>query len=161
MQAREQKIGDLLVVFLQGRLDRAAAPALQQQLLARIHAGQNSLLVDCTDLNLLSSRGLAAIWAAYKALRQRNGWMALCCLLPPPLDLLRMTGMLRYLPLFPSREEAIRAFTASHKSAQGESQNGCDGEVLRGVLMDIADKAVPVEPGLIFPGAIGRVGPHG
>ena len=46
MQAREQKIGDLLVVFLQGRLDRAAAPALQQQLLARIHAGQNSLLVD-------------------------------------------------------------------------------------------------------------------
>lgn len=108
MQVREQNIDGLLIIFLQGRLDRTSAPALEHQLMMHIESGQRAVLVDCTDLRLVSADGLGALWGACGALRRSNGRMAICNLVPPLAELMRIAGLLRYLPLHPNKAEAVQ-----------------------------------------------------
>ncbi|WP_051688437.1 STAS domain-containing protein [Butyrivibrio sp. AE2032] len=67
----KKHIGDHLTVILQGRLDRNAAPELEEKLLKSLD-GVNKLTFDFSELEYISSAGLRVLLAAQKIMKKDN-----------------------------------------------------------------------------------------
>jgi anti-anti-sigma factor len=68
METLEEKIGDVKVLHLRGRLDLAAAPGFESLVKSMIRAGETKIVIDCRDLHYVSSSGLGAFMACGKEL---------------------------------------------------------------------------------------------
>ena len=64
--------GNALTVTLQGRLDTTTAPELEQ-LLKKSLDGVETLTMDFSDLDYISSAGLRVLLSTHKTMSQRGG----------------------------------------------------------------------------------------
>lgn len=64
---------DVIVVFLEGSLDRRGAAALRDDVHALISNGARQLLVDLSGVAMLDSSGMSVLIAAMKAARNNGG----------------------------------------------------------------------------------------
>lgn len=62
---------------LQGRLDTATAPALEEQVGRWLDGGARDLELDCRDLEYVSSAGLRVFLGAVKRLKPQGGRLVL------------------------------------------------------------------------------------
>lgn len=96
----------------QGRLDAAHTSQLEQMLQEALGKNPPALVVDLAQVTYLSSSGLRALLVAAKKLRQNNGHLLLCCPQPAVARVLRLTGFIEILPVYPTREAALKAAEA-------------------------------------------------
>ncbi len=74
---------------------------------------QNCQVVcDLGELTFLDSAGLGALLSCLRRIGEAGGDMKLCCVSEPVRAVLRVTRMHRIFDILPTREEAIRAFSA-------------------------------------------------
>ena len=93
----------------QGRLDAAHTPQLEQMLREALGGNPPALIVDLAQVTYLSSSGLRVLLVAAKRLRQSGGHLLLCCPQPAVARILRLTGFVEILPVYPTREAALKA----------------------------------------------------
>ncbi|MGB9723819.1 MAG: anti-sigma factor antagonist [Chloroflexia bacterium] len=96
----------------QGRLDAAHAPQLEQMLREALEGKPPALIVDLAQVTYLSSSGLRALLVAAKQLHRSGGHLVLCCPRPAVARVLRLTGFMEILPVYPTREAALKAAEA-------------------------------------------------
>lgn len=97
------------ILFPQGRLDAAHTPQLEQMLREALSGNPSALIVDLAQVTYLSSSGLRILLIAAKRLRQGGGHLLLCCPQPAVARVLRLTGFAEILPVYPTREAALKA----------------------------------------------------
>lgn len=97
------------IVELKGRLDTTNYMALENNLNEMIQGGAHTLLIDCMNLDYVSSSGLRVFLVALKKLNQMNGKFVLCNLQDNIQEIFEISGFISIFQVFNSKEEALQA----------------------------------------------------
>lgn len=90
-----------------GRLDSATSGDLESLLLERLELGCNTVVLDFSDLDYISSAGLRVVLMVGKRLRGAGGRLALASLRDSVRDLFEMSGFLSLFPVLSTVDEAL------------------------------------------------------
>jgi anti-anti-sigma factor len=107
MQCIEDKRDSVVIVGLQGRMDSNTARIVEEKMLSLIDRGENHLVVDCAELDYVSSAGLRVFLMAAKRLTRTKGKLVLSTLNDDVKQVFDLTGFSSIFQICPSREEAI------------------------------------------------------
>jgi anti-anti-sigma factor len=109
MEIEIGETGGVTVFALDGRLDSATAPDLEQRLLGPAGSPGAALVVDCGRLAYVSSAGLRVLLMAAKAARGAGGRIALAALQPQVRQVFDISG---FSSLFEIHDTAAAAADA-------------------------------------------------
>lgn len=111
MEITQEKQDSINVLGLQGRLDAATSGSLDEKLTALVDAGEAKVLVDCRELDYISSAGLRVLLAAAKQFKKLEGSIALSTLNPNVKQVFEISGFTSIFPIYATREEAVQALS--------------------------------------------------
>jgi anti-sigma B factor antagonist len=106
----EQKIGNVNIISLSGRLDAYSANDLERKLDSLIDADQVQLVVNLGQLEYISSSGLRVLLAALKKVRKQQGDIKLACLKPYIKEVFDIAGFTQLFTIFDAEEAAVSSF---------------------------------------------------
>lgn len=95
-----------------GRIDSSNAAAAEADVLAKIEAGPPQMIIDLSQLDYVSSAGLRVLLLAAKTCRAKGGKAVIQQAAPAVAEVLKISGFDKIIPLFASRDDALRAFGA-------------------------------------------------
>lgn len=110
MKILEQKIGNVNIISLSGRLDAYSANDLERKLDSLIDADQVQLVVNLGQLEYMSSSGLRVLLAALKKVRKQQGDIKLACLKPYIKEVFDIAGFTQLFTIFDAEEAAVSSF---------------------------------------------------
>jgi anti-sigma B factor antagonist len=95
------------VVAPRGEVDSLTAPQLGRRLLGLVDDGKRRLVVDLSSVTFMDSTGIGVLLNALRQLASRRGQLVLVCPTERVIRPFKVTGLVGYLPIFRSREEAL------------------------------------------------------
>lgn len=95
------------VVAVDGEVDAFSADILREELAALDAAGHHLVAVDLTAMTFCDSSGLGVLVGAVKRARDGGGGLSLFGAHEHFLKVLRITGLVRIMPPFEQRTEAL------------------------------------------------------
>ena len=102
--------GSTAVAAVNGRVDSANAKSFEEELSAIIDQGATGLVVDCGELNYISSAGLRVFLIAIRKTSAAGGGLALCRVPEHIQEVLEISGFSRLTKIFSTVEEARDSF---------------------------------------------------
>jgi len=108
MELTESKKGGAVVLGLSGRVDATNAGVLEQRILALIDAGEKRLVIDCAQLQYISSAGLRVLLIAAKRLSD-SGKLALAALNHQIRDVFDIAGFSSIFQICRTQDDAVAA----------------------------------------------------
>jgi anti-sigma B factor antagonist len=112
MEMKQEKIGNVLVIGLQGRLDATNSAIAEKQLIALVKGGETRLVFDFSELTYISSLGLRVLIVAAKLVKEADGKFALGALRDPIFEIFKIAGFHSIFPIYPTCDAAV-AYCAS------------------------------------------------
>ena len=109
METIVETVGDVQVLHLRGRLDLTASPAFEVLLHNIISEGVTKIVLDCRDLQYVSSSGLGAFISGGKKLGPQ-GKLVFASLNRHVESVFQMTGLQQLFQACNSKEDALRLF---------------------------------------------------
>lgn len=106
METLVEKVGDVQVLRLRGRMDLTVAGEFGKLLEGIIAAGQTKILLDCSDLQYVSSSGLGVFIAGGKKLGP-GGKLVFAALNNQIKNVFEMTGIAHLFTICGSKEDAL------------------------------------------------------
>jgi anti-sigma B factor antagonist len=100
-------LGGMNVFELTGSLDIATSPTVRASLIEASERGDHRIIVDLTRVEFLDSTGLGALIGAQRRATEFGGDVRLVVKEGQILRLLRITGLLRVLSVYPTLDDAI------------------------------------------------------
>lgn len=107
MEITQEKKGNINVVKVQGRLDASTSAKLEEALNEFSSQDKVRVLVDCQELEYISSAGLRVLLAAAKDFQKRNGKIFLSSLNANVKQVFEISGFTSIFPIYESTEKAI------------------------------------------------------
>jgi len=92
---------------LNGRIDTATAPELEQAINKVIDGGQRKVLLDFAGVTYISSGGLRVLLATAKKLKNPGDKFGICALSPEVLKILKLAGFTSIFSIYASEGEAL------------------------------------------------------
>jgi anti-anti-sigma factor len=111
MKVLLETLGTTTLVIPQGRLDFASAERFQEQLeqaLAGAGTAPTALIIDCVNLDYVSSAGLRVFLRAARAAERAGVSFAVCALTPAVRDVFDLSGFSRIIAVHASRTMALQ-----------------------------------------------------
>jgi anti-anti-sigma factor len=109
MILNDQRVGDVTVVEVSGRVDSANAPRLHEHVGALLSASGASVLLDFGKVEYISSAGFRVLLLVARQAKQGGSRFALCALNAKVRRLFDIGGFLDLLPIAQTREEGLAA----------------------------------------------------
>ena len=106
MEIKESKKGSFLILGITGRLDTSNYKDLEEILLALIDKGEKDIVINCSDMNYISSSGLRVFLTALKKITAAGGKFYLCSLQENIREIFDIAGFTSLFNIFTSLEEA-------------------------------------------------------
>jgi anti-sigma B factor antagonist len=100
--------GSVTIVRVVGELDASSSIALDQELAALMQAQSQSILVDCTSLQYISSAGLGVFMSYIQEMEQNNIQLVLFGLSPKVKNVFEILGLDQLLPITETKELALQ-----------------------------------------------------
>lgn len=98
------------IIMAIGEIDAYSAPALTATIREQIRGGHHRLIVDLTGVPFMDSSGLGALVGGYKRTKAHaDGQFALIGADKRFLDALRITGLVRVLPVYETLGQVLQA----------------------------------------------------
>lgn len=94
-----------VIIAPQGRIDRASAPALREQLHTEVQKGNALLVVDLSGVDLIDSAGLSALISGLKAARLAGGTLQIARPSRQVRSILKLTTLHRVLEHYESIDD--------------------------------------------------------
>jgi anti-anti-sigma factor len=105
----EQLDDQLLIIFLDGRLDIEGTQAIDMKFTALTATRKMGVIVDLSRVSFLASIGIRTLLSNAKALTHRGGRMVLCNPQPLVREVLDTSGVASLIPVHPDLETAEAA----------------------------------------------------
>jgi anti-sigma B factor antagonist len=104
--------GEVVIFDIQGEFSRvtAEAPTLSELVKSQLGAGRRRILFDFEATGFVDSFGVSEMLASYVSIHDLGGALKLCRVPPKLLLTLKVTGIEKVLPIYPSPEAALAAF---------------------------------------------------
>lgn len=109
MDIQEETRGSVVVVALGGRVDGFTSPALEKRISEIIERGHHRVLLDCENMEYISSAGLRVILVSAKKCQSEGGKLAVCSLRPACKSVMEVSGFLNMLEYHETRDAALAA----------------------------------------------------
>lgn len=109
LQIKSESTGDVSILTIAGELDMGSAPQLREALAPILDSEKPSLLLDLSGINFMDSTGIGVLVNALNRARDKNGYCAYCGVQPRVHRILQIAGLLKALPLYETREDALAA----------------------------------------------------
>lgn len=106
---REQQ-GELDVIRVDGSLDAESFPHLNGTLKKLREEGRHKVVLDCGNLQYISSANLGALVAFAQSARENGGALKLAQLSDKILEIVKLLGFHKILEICPSVDKALRKF---------------------------------------------------
>ena len=103
--------GDVDVLRLAGQLDAHSFPRLQEALEDLGGSDRSRVVLDCGDLEYISSAGLGVLKKMSREFREKAGDIRLASLTPKIKNVVDLLGFSQVIQVFPGSEEAVNSFT--------------------------------------------------
>ena len=103
----EQQIKDITIVELKGKLDTANYAVLEKRLFALIEDNVINIILDCRNLDFVSSSGLRILILALKKISALKGNFVLCNLQPNVYKILEIAGFIGIFKIFADVDSAL------------------------------------------------------
>jgi anti-anti-sigma factor len=103
MDISEDRITDVVILGLSGKLDATTAKSFEDKILADIEAGDRRVVIDLSQLDYVSSSGLRVFLIAAKRLRSKDGKIALCSLKDDVQHVFDLSGFSSILAIYGSK----------------------------------------------------------
>ena len=110
MELKINKIGDIVTIILEGRIDANIAPDIEQKILSLIAEGARELVADLSEVIFISSAGLRALITALKEAKRKKGDLRLAGVKGRVLEVFEITGFSTIFQIYGDVEESIRSF---------------------------------------------------
>lgn len=107
METLVEKVGEIQVLHLRGRLDLTGVPEFSGLLQSLIDAGNKRIVLDCRDLQYVSSSGLGAFIAAGKKLAPDHK-LVFAAFTRSVQNVFEMTGIANLFLICASKEDALK-----------------------------------------------------
>jgi anti-anti-sigma factor len=109
MEIERHNIDQGVLLHLRGRFDTLAAPEFEQQIMTIIDERTTLLIIDCKEMNYMSSSILRVFLLALKTIRRNNGKILVADLQPHIKEVFDISGFLDLFEIYSTREEALAA----------------------------------------------------
>ncbi|MGQ0602741.1 MAG: STAS domain-containing protein [Anaerolineales bacterium] len=110
MQIATQEQGNVAVVAVNGRVDSATAPDLENALKKLVETEKTQIVLDLVDVEYMSSAGLRAMVSTLKSVKRVNGDLRVANPSPRVDEVLRLAGLTSIFSIYRSRDEAVQSF---------------------------------------------------
>lgn len=101
---------NVTVIALQGKLDSFSSKDFEKKLLALIEGGNPRLIMDCTQLEYVSSAGLRIFYLAANQLQALGGKIVFCAVNANVQRVFDIVDLSSEFLILPTRKEAQRQF---------------------------------------------------
>ena len=112
MTFSEEKTGDVLIVGLSGKIDTEGSKELFEKLNALTDQAERNLLLDFSSVSYINSSGMGVLLMVAKKLNGVRGKIILAKVNDQIRQVLRISGLASIIGIYPSRDEALQAFTS-------------------------------------------------
>ncbi len=109
METREIRTGTVVIIEALGRIDSNTAKAFEEKVLGAIDPAAPQMVVDCAQLDYVSSAGLRVLLMAAKRVKAAKGKLALSGLKPHVQEVFDVSGFSSIFSIQAGREAAIAA----------------------------------------------------
>lgn len=114
----EDKIGDVLILDLEGRIKLGEGSINLHETLRRcVERGEKKILLNLQKVTSIDSSGLGELVAGYATLEKNNGELKLMHLTDRVAELMSITKLLTVFDVFDDETEATRSFNAASEAS--------------------------------------------
>ena len=110
MELKISKIGEVVTIILEGRIDANVAPDIEQKALSLISEGSCELVADLSNVLFISSAGLRALITALKEAKRKKGDLRLAGVKGMVMEVFDITGFSSIFKIYENAEESIKSF---------------------------------------------------
>jgi stage II sporulation protein AA (anti-sigma F factor antagonist) len=107
MDIKNEKVGDFVVVRIDGRIDTTNYTEFEKIIAEVIDGGEKNLVLDCKNLNYISSSGLRVFLITQKRLIGAGGKLHLCTMQPSIKEIFDISGFSTIFKIYDSEAEAL------------------------------------------------------
>jgi len=110
MNLKETTTDRAVIIEIEGRLDTTNFSQLENKIMGNVDAGKINILVDCSDMDYVSSSGLRIFLMSLKKITSLNGQFVLCGLQENIREIFEISGFTSIFRIYNTREEALPTF---------------------------------------------------
>ncbi len=107
MEIFEKRENGIAIFSLNGRLDSNTSPEFDEKITDSIENGARFIVVDCKNLDYITSAGLRILNKTAKKLKQLDGEIVLCSMEDYVKEVFEISGFDTFLPIVPDLETAL------------------------------------------------------
>ncbi|MCG6892613.1 MAG: STAS domain-containing protein [Desulfobacteraceae bacterium] len=107
MEIIEEKKDEIHVFKLNGRLDSNTSPDFEESIFQAIDGGTRRIVVDCGQLEYITSAGLRVLNKTAKRLKPDEGKVVLCAMEDYVREVFEIAGFDTFLPIVSGLDEAL------------------------------------------------------
>jgi anti-sigma B factor antagonist len=107
MEILEEKQEGHHTFKLNGRLDSNTSPDFETKIFEAIESGSTNLIIDCIQLDYITSAGLRVLNKTAKKLKNDDGKIVLCAMEDYVREVFEIAGFDTFLPIVETFEDAL------------------------------------------------------
>ncbi|MEO8504230.1 MAG: STAS domain-containing protein [Acidobacteriota bacterium] len=117
-EARAEDRGEIRIYALSGQLAVREAAEFERELTSGLTEGRDVLMLDCRQLEFISSAGVRVLVMVGKRLAADGGSLLLCALNTSVEQMFEVAGFSRLFPIQPTREDGLRWLVQNSKRSK-------------------------------------------
>lgn len=110
MEISHSEADGVTVVVVNGRVDSATAPKMEERLQGLIKGGKTQLVLNLQAVDYMSSAGLRTLVSTLKACKNLDGDLRLCNPAPRVAEVMRLAGLVSIFTVYDSQADAVASF---------------------------------------------------
>jgi anti-anti-sigma factor len=110
MIINQEEERNIVILSLNGRLDTLHFPAVDKSLSALIDSNRKEIILDCLNLDYISSSGLRVLLKGLKQMEAARGRLTLCNMQPQITQIFKISGFDHLFEIYPGRQEAVSSY---------------------------------------------------
>ncbi len=107
---------DILIIKADGDLNAETADEFVESIGKLVDAGLRSIIIDCSELDHISSCGLAVLVRLHRRMEEKIGDVKIAAVKSLIVNVLRMTRLNKVFSIYPDVESARQAFKVEKKT---------------------------------------------
>jgi anti-sigma B factor antagonist len=110
MEITEKNIEKCMIIGIQGRLDTISSAVFEKRLTELMDHQVDRILVNCSQMDYISSSGLRILLTALKRITAAKGKVVLCGMNDDINEIFAIAGFTNIFEIYPGEEEALGVF---------------------------------------------------
>ena len=110
MELIEKNTEKCMIIGIKGRLDTINYSILEKRLMELLDQNVSKILVNCSQMDYVSSSGLRILLMALKRITMAKGKFVLCSLQENIREIFEISGFTTIFEIYSNEEDALRVF---------------------------------------------------